>query len=330
MSTTQLYQVFAAIGAAFTLKAAYDLTTFLHFHFLSSPKYHRYLYGDAPYALVTGATDGIGRAVAKELYNKGFNLVIHGRNPEKLKKVQENILSSSSSKRHVRLWVADASAAEVDYVSALKEWEDIEITLVINNVGGTVIKDIRFALSLLVASVQVFILIRGRYDAIPESTLFSELRLNAIFPWLLTRALLPKLRTARGPVKVVFVGSGSGELPLPGSIPYGPTKAFLRQLSATIDADERFRQPSNVTTSYLLVGGVVSAAHRAEPSLFIPEAEPFAKSLGNKIGSERSVVVPWVWHALQLWAVGFVPESVLRKIAQDGIEEELKMLTKHK
>ncbi len=154
--------------------------------------------------------------------------------------------------------------------------------------------------------------------------------MNAIFPWLLTRALLPKLRTARGPVKVVFVGSGSGELPLPGSIPYGPTKAFLRQLSATIDADERFRQPSNVTTTYLLVGGVVSAAHRAEPSLFIPEAEPFAKSLVNKIGSERSVVVPWVWHALQLWAVGFVPESMLRKIAQDGIEEELKMLAKQK
>lgn len=126
---------------------------------------------------------------------------------------------------------------------------------------------------------------RDRYDAIPESTLFSELRVNAIFPWLLTRALLPKLRTARGPVKVVFVGSGGGELPLPGSIPYGATKAFLRQLSATIDADERFRQPSNVTTCYLLVGGVVSAGHRAKSSLFMPEAEPFAKCLVNKIGS---------------------------------------------
>lgn len=155
MPTTQLYQAFATIGVAITLKAAYNLTSFLYFHFLSPPKYHRYLYGDAPYALVTGATDGIGKAVAKELYNKGFNLVIHGRNPEKLKKVQEDILSSSSSKRHVRLWVADASAAEVDYASALKAWEDIEITLVINNVGGTVMKDVRCASSLLVPTSSI-------------------------------------------------------------------------------------------------------------------------------------------------------------------------------
>ncbi len=169
-----------------------------------------------------------------------------------------------------------------------------------------------------------------RYDAVPESTLLSDLRVNAIFPWLLTRALLPKLRTARGPVEVVFLGSVSSQLPIPGLNPYGATKAFLRQLSLAIGADERFRQPSNVTTSYLLVGGVVSAGHRADASLFIPEAEPFAKSLVNKIGCGRSVIVPWAWHALQFWGVGFLPESVLRKTVEDATEEELKMLTKQK
>ena len=143
MSSTQLFQLFTAVGAAVTLKAAYDLTSFVYFHFLSPPKYHRYLYGDAPYALVTGATDGIGKEIAKELYGKGFNLIIHGRNPEKLKKVQEEISNSSSAKRNVRLWIADASAADFDFTSVLKEWEDVEITLVIHNVGGSEPQDVR-------------------------------------------------------------------------------------------------------------------------------------------------------------------------------------------
>ena len=136
-------RILAGIGALVTLKATYDLTSFLYFHLLSRPTYHRYLYGDAPYALVTGATDGIGKAIAQELYNKGFNLIIHGRNPEKLKKVQEDIQNSLSAKRAVKLWVADASAPEVDFASALKEWEDIEITLVIHNVGGSYVKAAR-------------------------------------------------------------------------------------------------------------------------------------------------------------------------------------------
>ena len=136
-------RILAGIGALVTLKATYDLTSFFYFHLLSRPTYHRYLYGDAPYALVTGATDGIGKAIAQELYSKGFNLIIHGRNPEKLKKVQENIQNSLSAKRAVKLWVVDASAPEVDFASALKEWEDIEITLVIHNVGGSYVKAAR-------------------------------------------------------------------------------------------------------------------------------------------------------------------------------------------
>lgn len=143
MASSTVTRVFATIGATVTLKATYDFASFLYFHFFSISKYRRYLYGDTPYALVTGATDGIGKAIARELYDKGFNLVLHGRNPEKLCRVLEEIQSSSTAKRAIRLWVADASAPEVDFASALKDWEDIEITLVIHNVGGSIVKATR-------------------------------------------------------------------------------------------------------------------------------------------------------------------------------------------
>ena len=167
-----------------------------------------------------------------------------------------------------------------------------------------------------------------RIDAIPESTLLSDLRLNATFPWLLTRALLPKLRTSRGPVELVFIGSIAGQLPMPGLIPYGASKAFLRQLSGAISADEQCRSPTNVTTSYMLVGSVVTSGHKATSTLSTPFAEPFAKSVISKIGSGRSVVIPWVWHAVRLGMMGFAPESVLRRATAKAAEEELRVNAK--
>jgi 17beta-estradiol 17-dehydrogenase / very-long-chain 3-oxoacyl-CoA reductase len=136
-----LEQLFITLGVGVALKLAYDLSSFFYLHFLSPPQYHRYLYGKAPYVLITGASDGIGKAVAAELYAKGFNLIIHGRNADKLRAVQREIKRDGT--RDVRLWVADASSPDVDFESALKQWEDIEITLVIHNVGGTQMKDVR-------------------------------------------------------------------------------------------------------------------------------------------------------------------------------------------
>ncbi|KAI0684914.1 NAD(P)-binding protein [Cytidiella melzeri] len=304
MSSSTILQLFTAIGAAVALKAAYDLSSFLHFYLLSPPKYHRYLYGTAPYALVTGATDGIGKAVAKELYEKGFSLVIHGRNSDKLRKVQQEIKGSNGT-RDVRLWVADASSPDVDFTSAVNLWEDIEITLVFHNVGGAEAKG-------------------ARIDEIPEKVLMDDLRRNATFPWMLSRALLPKLRKASGPVELVFVGSLAAELPVPCLNPYGATKAFLQQMSDTIAADERIRKPTNVTTMYLRVGSVVSGSHRVPATLFSPSSELFAKHIVHKIGCGKRSVMVYLPHALQLWSMRLMPDSFILKALADAAEAEVK------
>lgn len=138
---TTAVEVLAAIGAAFVLKTSYALATFLAFYY-QKPTVGRLLHGRAPYALVTGATDGIGKATAKELYKRGFNVILHGRNPEKLAKVSEELRRVGT--RDIRLWVEDATKSEIDFEAAVAQWEDIEITLVVNNVGGGFAKDNRY------------------------------------------------------------------------------------------------------------------------------------------------------------------------------------------
>ena len=80
------------------------------------------------------------QAVASELYKRGFNLILHGRNAEKLKQVVEQLKSGGSGK-DIKTWVADANSPDVDFEAAAAQWEGLEITLVINNVGSAPVRE---------------------------------------------------------------------------------------------------------------------------------------------------------------------------------------------
>ena len=118
-----------------TFQSSFAFLQYLYVYFGPS-RVTRFLHSKKSYALVTGATDGIGKAVAKELYMKGFNLILHGRNEEKLKKVKEEVSSLPSRDKDIKLWIVDANSPDVDFEAAVARWEDLEITLVIHNVGS--------------------------------------------------------------------------------------------------------------------------------------------------------------------------------------------------
>jgi NAD(P)-dependent dehydrogenase (short-subunit alcohol dehydrogenase family) len=141
-----------------------------------------------PTALITGATDGLGRGVAQRLAADGATLLLHGRDPDRLATTAREIREATGNDR---LTAHRADLASLDEVRALAD--DVErstpvLHVLINNAGiGT-----------------------GRPDKTTrqESRDGHELRLavNYLAPFLLTQRLLPLLRRS-APARIVHVAS---------------------------------------------------------------------------------------------------------------------------
>ena len=125
--------------------------------------------------LITGATDGLGQRVATDLAGRGVTLLLHGRDPEKGRKVQEEIRKTTGSNR-LHYFNADLSSlAEVGRLAASVENSQPRLDVLINNAG-----------------------LGGGPDSARRETSADgfELRfaVNYLAPFLLTRRLLPLLR----------------------------------------------------------------------------------------------------------------------------------------
>lgn len=135
----------AAVGSIWASYQLYRLANFTWYHFLRPSALNKYKEGviGSPWALVTGASDGIGVGFAEELAWQGFNVILHGRNAEKLQTVSET-LQAQFPGRKFKILVLDAvqDAGNVDKIqAALAEFKDLNLKVLINNVGGMVSPD---------------------------------------------------------------------------------------------------------------------------------------------------------------------------------------------
>ena len=130
--------VFAYLGLLVFLNRLRKVADYFWFHFLRPASDHKFLHGAAPYVVITGSSDGIGKSLAKVLYAKGFNLILHGRSEEKMKRVVEEIQTMHDRRGgEIKYFLADASESGHDFEAIAERYEDFNITLFINNIGGS-------------------------------------------------------------------------------------------------------------------------------------------------------------------------------------------------
>ena len=140
-----------ALGAAAAAAIAWRFLSFLHLYFVHASTLPRYLHprngGVRPWALVTGASDGIGLATSRRLLAAGFSVVLHGRNAEKLERCRKQLLEGAPKDVDVSYVAASAvdaiKSAEivVEFVRKEIEGKGARLTVLVNNVGGTAVSE---------------------------------------------------------------------------------------------------------------------------------------------------------------------------------------------
>ncbi|KAI8629908.1 hypothetical protein F5Y19DRAFT_464232 [Xylariaceae sp. FL1651] len=288
---------------------------------------HRYLYtnssGQHAWALITGSSDGIGKCLASELASRGFNIVLHGRNPAKLENVRDELRAAYPEVEY-RILVADASqchrAEAVDFERIKDELADLHLTVLINCAGAGPSPAI------------------GALDAYERSEVLRVLHLNAAFPILLTATLLPVMRGQRGdsqpndhttnsrttqtsgatprasgkPILVINIGSITDD-GYPMVSFYSAGKAASHILHKALAREAALNGwDVDVEIMSQRIGAVTGVSHRRDPAtLFRPSARTLARAVLARTGCGRKSVVPYWPHALQQAFLGLVPEWVV-------------------
>jgi 3-hydroxy acid dehydrogenase / malonic semialdehyde reductase len=162
-------------------------------------------------ALVTGATSGFGRAIARRFVRDGHRVIASGRRQERLDALRAEL---GSAILPLRLDVTDAAAVAAIPASLPEPWSDVDI--LVNNAGLALGLDPAHAARL------------EHWDTMVATNVTGLIHV--------TRAILPGM-VARNHGLIVNLGSVAGEYPYPGGHVYGASKAFVRQFSLNLRAD---------------------------------------------------------------------------------------------
>ncbi len=222
-------------------------------------------YGE--WALVTGASSGIGAELARQIAADGMNVVLSARRGDRLARLAEEIEKQAGVS--TRVVVADLSepggqAALLDGV------DDLEIGLLVNNAG---------------------LGYQGRFDLQDGERLRRLVAVNCEAPLVLTHALGRRM-CERGRGAVLFTGSAAGHQPLPLHAVYAATKAFDRILGESLwgelraaNVDVTVLEPGSTQTEFQAVAGEL--AHPGDP------VEQVARAGLEALGQQPSILVGW-------------------------------------
>ena len=248
-----------------------------------------------PLALVTGASSGIGRAVAVRLAADGSDLIVVARRRDRLETLADELRTAHRVK-------VDVLAADVTDAEQLAEVEDRlrtrspPVDLLVNNagLGG-----------------------HGPFAEIPLAWQESQIRLNVLAPVRLSHAALEGM-LARGRGGILNVSSIAGLQPMPYVATYAATKAYLSSFSHALHEEVRSQ---GVAVTTLLPGFTRTEFHEAAamdrsvvPALAWMSSEAVARAGLRAVGRGRAQCVPGLGYRILTGISALTPWSLSRRV----------------
>ncbi len=222
--------------------------------------------------IVTGASSGIGEALARAAAGEGYRVLAVARRAERLAAVVGAIVNRGGTAVALPGDVTDAMLPERIVATATSIFGGIDV--VVNNAGA------------------------GAFGALLEQSdeaIEAQWRLNVLGPLRISRAALRALEKARG--QLVFVGSGVARVPLPNYGAYSLAKAAIRAAAIQLRRELRdlrvgvtYVDPGVVATEFHAVMGIERSRDVAAAS-----PERVARAILRGITRRSAVVngVPW-------------------------------------
>jgi 17beta-estradiol 17-dehydrogenase / very-long-chain 3-oxoacyl-CoA reductase len=259
---------------------------------LPAVNFKKYGARSGKWAVITGASDGIGKEYALQLAKKGFNVALISRTQSKLDALAEEIQDQYNVETKT-LAIDFAADKQSNYELISQVLNSLPITVLINNVGQSH--------SIPVPFVET-----------DEQELRNIITINTTATLRTTQVIIPfiqkTLKADKGTRGLILtMGSFGGLLPTPLLATYSGSKAFLQSWSSALAGELSGGGIDVELVISYLVTSAMSKIRRS--SAMIPTPKRFVqsvlKSAGRRCGAQEryATVTPYWTHALMHWGI---------------------------
>ncbi|XP_062442229.1 inactive hydroxysteroid dehydrogenase-like protein 1 [Rhea pennata] len=263
------------------------------------------------WAVVTGSTDGIGKAYAEELARRGVNIILISRNKEKLEAVSQSI--AETYKVETDFIVFDFSKGREAYLAIKEALKDREIGILVNNVGQ-------------------FHSYPDYFVNVSEDILWDMINVNIVSANMMIHIVLPGM-VEKKKGAIVNLSSAVCYKPTPMLSLYGACKSYLDYFSRALHYEYASKgifiqslTPFAVTTKMLSCSSITS-----KRSLFFPSSEEYARQAVSTLGLSKRTTGFWK-HTIQValgkhipeWIWAWVAQSFCRSVRKEALASKLK------
>lgn len=252
-----------------------------------------------PFALITGASKGIGKSIARTLASRGYDLLLVARSEELLKTVSEEISTGSVVTCHY-LTIDLAAEQAADMVYSWCQNNHFPVSILVNNAG--------YGLS-------------GSFEKYSAEAHSEMLRLNIITPVKLTRLFLPELK--KQPASYILnIASSAAYQAVPFLSAYAASKAFVLSFSRGLYHELKGTSVSvtcvcpGPTETHFIDRANIGAKGQKAAARFNMSPETVAHIAVNCLFKRKLEVITGGINKLTAFFVWLLPKSLVETVAK--------------
>lgn len=250
------------------------------------------------YALITGASKGIGKAIAYNLATRKINLLLIARSGNLLNEIADDLIKKYEVKvKYLCVDLAEENAAEIIFRWIIEN--NIQINILINNAG--------YGLS-------------GNFEKYTAQTHADMMNVNMISPVKLTSLFLPMLKQQEKSY-ILNIASNAAYQAVPYLSTYAASKSFVVSFSRGLQYELRKTNvsvtcvsPGGTATDFALRADVGEKAIKVGEKLNMSPSDVAAIAVNSMFKKKREVITGFInkFGALMVW---LTPKRLSEKVA---------------